>query len=87
MIVDAKGITRRVSCPCPKCREQMTKVLHTGGGDGGEIIRQRLCPTCNHRWFTAQEPEYIIPPDTVGWDALKKPMRRNQTESLVGAYR
>lgn len=59
--------SKRVACPCPKCREPYSKVLRSASEPGGEIVRFRLCPACEHRWYTAQEPEYIIPISRMKW--------------------
>lgn len=75
-IYDAKGIRRRVSCPCPKCREPLTKVMRCGAEDGGVTVRQRSCPACNHRWYTAQEPEYIVSKEQITWKRCNLPMLR-----------
>lgn len=83
MNYNSKGRRQRVACPCPKCREPLSQVLHTGGDSGGEIVRQRLCPACGHRWFTAQEPEYIVPPGQISWDQFKKPRLRQTATSVV----
>jgi transcriptional regulator NrdR family protein len=80
VVYNENGRRRRVVCPCPKCREPISKVLHSGADDGGEVVRHRQCPACGHRWFTCQEPEYIVRPDCISWDQLKKPHLR-QTDS------
>jgi hypothetical protein len=61
------GRRQRVACPCPKCRNPITKVLRSGAEDGGEIIRRRFCARCGHRFYTAQEPEYIINEKRLKW--------------------
>lgn len=66
-VYDAKGRRIVVRCPCPKCRHHLTRVLRTGESDGGEVVRQRLCLSCEHRWFTAQEPEYLVPASRIFW--------------------
>lgn len=53
--------------PCPKCRDTSTKVLMTRSSPHGELIRRRGCPSCGHRWFTCQEPEYLLPKNAVKW--------------------
>jgi len=86
MIYDARGIRRRVSCPCPKCREQLTKVLRSGAEDGGITVRQRTCPACGHKWYTVQEPEYIVPKDKITWGRSNLPMLR-ENDSVADTYR
>ena len=85
VIYNEKGIRQRVACPCPKCREPLTKVLCSGWEDGGEIVRQRKCPNCEHKWFTAQEPEYIVRPELVGWNEISKPILRQTVPAVGGA--
>lgn len=67
-----KGIKRRFAFPCPKCRSHDTRVVCTTQDDvGGEIYRRRCCQDCGHRWYTAQEPEYLIRPERVSWTGGK----------------
>ena len=86
MIYSDKGRRRRVICPCPKCRFQLSEVINVGTEDGGETVRQRRCPECGNSWFTAQEPEYVIPADEVAW-RNKKPYLRQTVVSLAGGIR
>lgn len=51
---------RWIRCGCPKCREPLSKVLATKDWGDGVIVRHRACTACDHRWFTAQEPEYLV---------------------------
>lgn len=83
MIYNANGRRRRVMCPCPKCREPLSEVLNVSAEDGGDTVRQRKCPACGHRWFTLQEPEYIISADKIEW-AEKKPRLRQTAYSVAG---
>lgn len=53
--------------PCPKCRHPLSKVLRTGEDDDGIVTRERRCPSCGYQWFTAQEPEWIVPRAEVRW--------------------
>lgn len=61
------GRRQRVACPCPKCRNPITKVTRSGAEDGGEIVRRRLCEQCGHRFYTCQEPEYVITEQRLKW--------------------
>lgn len=81
-IYNERGIKQRVDCPCPQCREPITKVLRSGVEDGGEVVRQRQCPKCGNRWFTAQEPEYIVRAEAIHWPR-DKPVLRRQTFSKL----
>jgi transcriptional regulator NrdR family protein len=31
------------------------------------VIRRRCCDDCKHRFFTAQEPEYLIRRELIKW--------------------
>lgn len=31
------------------------------------ILRRRRCVACDHRWFTAQEPEFMVATTRVGY--------------------
>lgn len=57
---------RAVNCrmPCPKCKHPITRALITGDSEG-VIVRRRQCADCGHRFYTAQEPEYLIPDDRI----------------------
>jgi len=72
MTDDSRGGRRMASrFPCPKCRHPVSKVLRTGEDDTGIITRERRCPCCDHQWFTAQEPEWIVPRSEVRWPGGK----------------
>ena len=71
------GRRQRIGCPCPKCREQVTQVVRSGAEDGGQTVRRRVCPACGYRWFTLQEPEYIVPADHVSWSGNNGPALRS----------
>lgn len=47
-------------CGCPRCREGVTAVTMTSTQDDGVTLRRRWCTSCGHRWYTAQEPEYLV---------------------------
>jgi transcriptional regulator NrdR family protein len=75
----------RVACPCPKCREPLTTVVNVSSDDGGPTLRQRKCPNCEHKWFTLQEPEYILPTDQVAWVGKKPRLRQTEEAALHAA--
>lgn len=64
---DDRGRLVQVRCRCPKCRHPITRVLRSGVEVGGEIVRVRTCVDCGHRWYTGQEPEYLLPAERVSW--------------------
>jgi hypothetical protein len=61
------GRRQRIACPCPKCRHPLTRVTRSGAEDGGEIVRRRLCEACGHRFYTCQEPEYVVAERRLQW--------------------
>jgi DNA-directed RNA polymerase subunit M/transcription elongation factor TFIIS len=52
---------------CPKCRYHSSRVLYTSRTSDGLTLRHCLCESCGHKFFTAQEPEYLVPNDRVRW--------------------
>lgn len=54
-------MARWVRCRCPKCHHPTSKVVSTKEADGGVLVRLRRCCACEAAWYTAQEPEYVIP--------------------------
>jgi len=52
--------------------------------DDGIALRRRSCDACGHRWFTAQEPEYLV--RYVQWESLRdKHGRKRQRFFLPSA--
>lgn len=58
---------RGVEFPCPKCRGVKSRVVSTHSQDDGVRVRARKCLECGHRWFTAQDPEYLVRRDSISW--------------------
>lgn len=58
---------RSLRCRCPVCRHAVTVVVHVTEQEDGRIVRRRKCAACDHRWYTAQEPEYLVPRCQVGY--------------------
>jgi transcriptional regulator NrdR family protein len=54
-------------CRCPKCGHGVTTVVQVCEQGDGRIARRRKCALCDHRWFTVQEPEYVVPRDQVAY--------------------
>jgi transcriptional regulator NrdR family protein len=46
---------------CPKCKYEFTRVIMTTTMSTGPIVRRRECTKCEFRWYTGQEPEYLLP--------------------------
>ena len=45
---------------CPKCGSHNVRVCMTKSTEDGISVRRRNCRGCGNRWYTAQEPEYIV---------------------------
>lgn len=48
-------------CRCPKCRHDVSRVQASCAQEDGMFVRIRICAQCDHHWWTAQEPEYVVP--------------------------
>jgi len=46
----------------------------TAYADGDQIVRRRHCQGCEHRWYTLQAPELLLPNDAFRW--IEKAGRR-----------
>lgn len=46
---------------CPECGSTPTKVVSViRGGEGDTVLRRRHCTSCDHRWYTLQQPEVVL---------------------------
>ena len=45
---------------CPKCGVYDSRVGLTKRTEDGVSIRRRICRQCDFRWYTGQEPEYLV---------------------------
>lgn len=61
------GRRHRCIFRCPRCRAVKTRVVMTTGCDDATILRRRRCSNCDHAFFTAQEPEYLVRPERIRW--------------------
>jgi len=52
---------------CPECHSARVKVVMTTYATTGEKVRRRHCLTCDHRWYTLQQPETILLKTSVNW--------------------
>ena len=52
---------------CPQCRYPASKVICTYNLADGRLVRRRACLECDHRWYSLQEPEYLIQPREIEW--------------------
>ncbi len=58
---------RSLRCRCPVCRHELTLVVQASNQDDGMIVRRRKCQACDHRWYTLQEPEYMVKAEAVSY--------------------
>lgn len=63
----ARGVNKCERCRCPKCRHPESRVVATNDMPDGMVVRKRKCVACGGLWFTAQEPEYVVPADAVAY--------------------
>lgn len=49
---------------CPSCGHGKHRVLQTRRVEPDIILRQRVCPECEYRWFTM---EMEMPDGAIGW--------------------
>lgn len=66
--------------PCPQCRHPDSRVLLTNEDDSGVIVRRHECRGCSCRWWTAQEPAWIVPAREIEWSANRKPLWRSRAK-------
>ena len=52
---------------CPKCGSVRTRVVLTDTLPSDEIVRRRRCIQCDHRWYTHQPPEQLLPNHRIRW--------------------
>jgi len=62
---------------CPKCRFLFSKVILTNEEESGVTLRKRRCKQCEHVFFTAQEPEYMVKGENIAWRNGKLSLRDN----------
>jgi DNA-directed RNA polymerase subunit M/transcription elongation factor TFIIS len=55
---------------CPKCRHGVSRVLTTSRNTDGMTVRHCACESCGHKFFTAQEPEFLVPRHAVKWTKI-----------------
>ncbi|MGA0340871.1 MAG: hypothetical protein ACO3N3_09195 [bacterium] len=66
---------------CPNCNADSSKVILTRSIDDKVKIRRRVCNTCDHRWYTFQENEKVLPEGAIHWvgKRLQKPTVKPET--------
>lgn len=45
---------------CPECGSRNVRVCMTKTAEADITVRRRVCLACEHRWYTAQGPEYAV---------------------------
>lgn len=61
----------RIGPPCPACNCLTTDVVRTVRSTDGGFHRSRICPSCNHKFFTIQPKEIITDGKGVTWQRRK----------------
>lgn len=52
---------------CPACQRLQTRVVLTARSTTDEIVRRRHCLHCDHRYYTVQPTEQLLPNYRVQW--------------------
>lgn len=52
---------------CEKCGSSESRVVLTKRSPQGLLIRRRRCLDCNHRYYTVQPFETVVPSHEVLW--------------------
>lgn len=52
--------TSRDPMNCPLCHSSRIEVYRTRDGDDREILRERRCKACHHRWETIELPTMLL---------------------------
>lgn len=66
------GYKRSGRWRCLKCGAQESGVVTAHTDESGVTIRRRKCLQCGHRWYTAQEPEYLVKTEDVCYQLTEK---------------
>ena len=64
---DGRAVQSTCRAACPKCRSGNTKVIITRSSTNGLLVRRRSCRDCGHRFWTLQEPEWLIKSSDLTW--------------------
>ena len=52
---------------CPNCAATRLSVVMTAYATDEQIVRRRRCHACEHRWYTLQAPEALLPSGAFHW--------------------
>ena len=58
----ASSTLKNVLMACPNCFGAEIRVIGTYYTEDNEIVRQRTCLDCKHKWNTVQPIEKTLPP-------------------------
>jgi len=56
-----------MSAHCPECNSIRVRVVVTAPASNDSVVRRRKCLVCDHRWYTVQTPEQLLPQDQLQW--------------------
>jgi DNA-directed RNA polymerase subunit M/transcription elongation factor TFIIS len=56
-----------IQIPCPQCSSRNTYVVSTYHTVDYAMVRRRHCRSCNHRWYTQQQPEQPLDSYRIKW--------------------
>lgn len=71
-----------VQTPCPQCNQKTTFVVFTNQDEHGIIVRRRSCRSCNHKWYTYQQPEQQVSQYKLFWIDKKPFLKINPTSQI-----
>ena len=52
---------QRSTAGCPECGSSRSSVVFTKDTEDGQRLRRRHCAHCEHRWYTLQAQEKLLP--------------------------
>jgi hypothetical protein len=61
------------SPPCPECSSRLNRVMMSRRLDDGAIVRRRVCEVCDHRWYSQQAAEVVVPSHQLFWGTTRSP--------------
>ena len=67
---------------CPECSSSRLHVVSTSACDDGRVVRWRQCLICDHRFYTIQQLEVLLPKEAFRWVERKG---QRHTVELLGA--
>lgn len=61
---------------CPSCGSRRIYVVSVTDTDTRDRLRRRHCRACDHRWWTLQPRERLIPAEIIAWPDRNATPRR-----------